>query len=129
VDIGWQTDFGRWLDRLEEQARSGDQRSRTFLTFTARALDQLRSLADPPGDDDETATCGRFGSHAGISCGAPGGGRPPDLLVPARVWHRRGRSVRGEKAKLGDVFYDSVAARADPLIDQWKRETGYEEKS
>jgi hypothetical protein len=33
-----------------------------------------------------------------------------------------------EKAKLGDVFYDSVAARADPMIDQWKRETGYEEK-
>lgn len=33
-----------------------------------------------------------------------------------------------EKAQLGDVFYDSVAARADPLIDQWKRETGYEEK-
>ncbi|HEY5986369.1 MAG TPA: hypothetical protein VIV12_08340 [Streptosporangiaceae bacterium] len=33
-----------------------------------------------------------------------------------------------EKAKLGDVFYDSVAARADPMIDQWKRETSYEEE-
>jgi hypothetical protein len=33
-----------------------------------------------------------------------------------------------DKARLGDVFYDGVAARADPLIDQWKRETGYEEK-
>ncbi len=31
-----------------------------------------------------------------------------------------------DKAKLGDVFYDSVATRADPMIDQWKRETGYE---
>ena len=28
----------------------------------------------------------------------------------------------------GDVFYDGVAARADPLTGQWKRETGYEDK-
>ena len=34
----------------------------------------------------------------------------------------------GEKGKLGDVFYDGVAARADPLIDQWKRETANEEE-
>jgi hypothetical protein len=34
-----------------------------------------------------------------------------------------------DKAKLGDLFYDSVAARADPMIDQWKRETGDEEES
>ncbi len=32
------------------------------------------------------------------------------------------------KARLEDVFYDGVAARADPLIDQRKRETGYEDK-
>ena len=56
MDIDRPTDFGRWLDRLEEQARSGDQRSRTVLMFTARALDQLRRLAGPPGDGDEMAT-------------------------------------------------------------------------
>ncbi|CUU59967.1 hypothetical protein Ga0074812_13391 [Parafrankia irregularis] len=33
-----------------------------------------------------------------------------------------------DKVRLGDVFYDGVAARADPMIDQWKRETSYEEK-
>ena len=33
-----------------------------------------------------------------------------------------------DKARLGDVFYDGVAARADPLIDQWKRETAQEEE-
>ena len=33
-----------------------------------------------------------------------------------------------DKARMGDVFYDGVAARADPMIDQWKRETSYEEK-
>lgn len=34
-----------------------------------------------------------------------------------------------DKARLGDLFYDSVAARADPLIDQWKRETAQEEEA
>jgi hypothetical protein len=29
---------------------------------------------------------------------------------------------------MGDVFYDEVAMRVDPMIDQWKRETSYEEK-
>jgi hypothetical protein len=33
-----------------------------------------------------------------------------------------------DEARLGDVFYDGVAARADPPVDQWKRETTYEEK-
>jgi hypothetical protein len=37
VDIDWPADFGRWLDRIEEEARSADQRSRAILAFTARA--------------------------------------------------------------------------------------------
>jgi hypothetical protein len=45
VGIDWPAEFGRWLDRLEAEARSGDQRSRVILAFTARALDQLRNLA------------------------------------------------------------------------------------
>ena len=34
-----------------------------------------------------------------------------------------------DKARLGDVFYDGVAARADPLIDQRERETAHEEEA
>jgi hypothetical protein len=33
-----------------------------------------------------------------------------------------------DRAKLGDVFYDGVAARADPMTGQRKRETSCEEK-
>jgi hypothetical protein len=36
--------------------------------------------------------------------------------------------IAGLVTKLGEVFYDGAAARADPMIDQWKRETAYEEK-
>jgi hypothetical protein len=60
-----------------------------------------------------------------------------DVILAA--WTSTGRRSSGgdtvvvalyatDKAKLGDVFYDGVAARADPMIDQWKRETAYEEK-
>jgi hypothetical protein len=34
-----------------------------------------------------------------------------------------------DKARLGDVFRDDVAARADPLIDQWKREAALEKEA
>jgi hypothetical protein len=48
VDIDWPAEFGRWLDQIEERANAGDARSRLLLTFTARALDQLQKLTDPP---------------------------------------------------------------------------------
>ncbi len=59
MDIDWPTEFGRWLDRLEDEANSGDQRSRTILTFVARALDQLRNLAEAPTEETETVTLRR----------------------------------------------------------------------
>jgi hypothetical protein len=46
----------RWLDRVEDDARSGNERSRLILAYTARALEQLRNLPGPPGPEDETAT-------------------------------------------------------------------------
>jgi hypothetical protein len=56
VDIDWPVEFGTWLDRLETDARAGDQRARTVLVFVARALDQLRNLPEPPARESETAT-------------------------------------------------------------------------
>lgn len=37
-------------------------------------------------------------------------------------------SLNGEKSSIGDVWYESVANRADPLIDLWlQREARKEE--
>lgn len=69
MDIDWPTEFGRWLDRLETDARSGNQRSKTILVLVARALDQLRNLTAPPTEEAETATLRRVRSHAATSCG------------------------------------------------------------
>lgn len=56
VNIDWPAEFGRWLDRVEDDARSGNKRSRLILAYTVRALDQLRNLPGPPSAEDETAT-------------------------------------------------------------------------
>lgn len=66
---------------------------------------------------------------ASLPCLRSGGCGPVDLLVPADTATAVVALFAVEKARLGDVFYDGVAARADPLIDQWKRETAQEEEA
>jgi hypothetical protein len=134
VDIDWPAEFGRWLDRVEEQARSGDERSRLLLTFTARALEQLRKLTDPPTEDTETATLRQVRQSSRHELWRVSHAYHPQVAVRLICWFPPGAGTvvvalyATDKAKLGDVFYDEVAARADPMIDQWKRETAYEEK-
>jgi hypothetical protein len=134
VDIDWPTDFGVWLDRLEASARSGDQHARATLVFAARALDQLRNLTKPPGKEAETATLRWVRQSRRYPLWRVSHAYHPQVAVRLICWFPpdTGTVVVAlfavDKARLGDVFYDGVAARADPLIDQWKRETGYEEK-
>jgi|SRR5260370_32441332 hypothetical protein len=111
-----------------------DQRSRTILAFTVRALDHLRNLTEPPGDADETATLRRVRQSRRYPLWRVSHAYHPEATVRLIAWFppEAGTVVvalfAGEKEKLGDVFYDGVAARADPMIEQWMRETGYEEK-
>ncbi|MBL7496118.1 hypothetical protein I6A84_01240 [Frankia sp. CNm7] len=134
MDIDWPEDFGRWLDRLEEEARAGDERSRLLLAYTARALDQLRRLTDPPTRDGETATLRWVRQSRRYPLWRVSHAYDPRAAVRLICWFPPGTGTvvvtlfAADKAKLGDVFYDGVAARADPMIDQWKRETSYEEK-
>ena len=134
MDIDWPTEFGRWLDRLEGEARSGEQRSRTILAFAARALDQLRNLAEPPTEATETATLRRVRQSRRYPLWRVSHAYLPEVAVRLICWFppEAGTVVvalfAADKAEHGDVFYDSVATRADPMIDQWKRETAYEEK-
>lgn len=134
VDIDWPEDFGRWLDRLEEEARAGDEHSRLLLAYAARALDQLRNLTDPPTRDSEMATLRWVRQSRRYPLWRVSHAYDPRVAVRLICWFPPGTGTvvvalfAADKARLGDVFYDGVAARADPMIDQWKRETSYEEK-
>jgi len=102
--------------------------------FAARALDQLRTLSEPPSRDSETATLRWVRQSRRYPLWRVSHAYHPQVAVRLICWFPpdTGTVVVAlfavDKAKLGDVFYDGVASRADPLIDQWKRETAYEEK-
>lgn len=132
MDIDWPADFGRWLDRLEAGARSDDSRSRTVLTLAARALGQLRELAGPPDDSAEMATLRKVRQSRRYQLWRVSHAYHPGVAVRLICWFPPESATvvvalfAAEKAWLGDVFYDSVADRADPLIDQWQRENSTE---
>lgn len=111
----------------------GDQRTGTIVTFAARALDQLRNLTEPPTEETESATLRRIRQSRRYQLWRVSHAYHPEVAVRLICWFppKADRVVvvlfAADKAKLGDVFYDGVAARADPMIDQWKRETSYEE--
>ncbi|GIH25217.1 hypothetical protein Aph01nite_35270 [Acrocarpospora phusangensis] len=134
MDIDWPADFGTWLDRLEADARAGDGHARLMLVFTARALDQLRNLSEPPDREEETATLRWVRQSRRYPLWRVSHAYHPEVAVRLVCWFPpdTGKVVvalfAGDKARLGDLFYKSVTARADALIDQWKRETSYEEK-
>jgi hypothetical protein len=134
VDIDWPVEFGTWLDRLETDARTGDERARTVLVFVARALDRLRNLTEPPRQESETATLRWVRQSRRYPLWRVSHAYHPQAAVRLICWFPPDTGTvvvalfAADKARLGDVFYDGVAARADPLVDQWKRETAYEEK-
>lgn len=108
--------------------------SRTVLVFVARALDQLRNLSEPPRRESETATLRWVRQSRRYPLWRVSHAYHPQAAVRLICWFPADTGTvvvalfAADKARLGDVFYDGVAARADPLVDQWKRETAYEEK-
>ena len=135
MDIYWPEAFGVWLDRLEADAQAGDPRARTILAYAARALDQLRNLPEPPARDSETATLRWVRQSRRYQLWRVSHAYDPEVAVRLICWFPPDTGTvvvalfAADKARLGDVFYDGVAARADPLIDQWKRETAHEEEA
>jgi hypothetical protein len=104
------------------------------LAYAVRALDQLRNLPEPPARDSETATLRWVRQSRRYPLWRVSHAYDPEAAVRLICWFPPDTGTvvvalfAADKARLGDVFYDGVAARADPLIDQWKRETAHEEE-
>jgi hypothetical protein len=134
VDIDWPAEFGNWLDQLEERARGGDALARTTLALAARALGQLRNLTEVPTRENETATLKWVRQSRRYLLWRVSHAYHPQVALRLICWFPPDTGTvvvalfAGDKARIGDVFYNSVGARADALIDQWKRETSFEEK-
>jgi len=125
VIIDWPTSFGDHLDQLEARAGEGDEYAQLRLDRLYAELQVLQELTVQPQQD--TAVLKRVrqsGRHPVWRVAHPFhprvAGAPHRVVSP----EERDRVVvalfAGEKASMGDVFYNSVAPRADATIAQWQ---------
>ena len=68
------------------------------------------------------------GSRSGMWCGGCRTRTARVVAVRLIVWFPDDEHVvvalfSGDKARMGDVFYDSIGPRADVAIEAWKRQT------
>ncbi len=127
-------EFWRWVDALEEKADKGDVRARDQLDIVQALLEELDELETAPSRDDETATLKWVRQRRRYELWRVSHPYCEGIAIRLIVWFPPDEGTvvvalfAGDKARMGDVFYNSVASRGDPLIDQWKREVARGEK-
>lgn len=120
--IDWSREFDQWLSSIEE--RGGRARR-----WTAAMLAELQDLEKRP--TAESATYKRVRQARRHELWRVG--HPFDDQVAVRIicWFPDETTVVIalvlDKAKHGDVWYDSAATRSEALVDQWLREHGQEQ--
>jgi len=114
VIIDWPDGFDQYLDRLESTAAAGDRRARLVL----------QDLDGEPVE--ETATLKQVRQSGRYRVWRVAHPFHAEVAVRLIVWFPPGDPgtvvvalFAGDKARMGDVFYDSVGARADAAIGQW----------
>lgn len=121
-------EFWDWVDRIEKEADAGDERAAAKLDIVTAQLAYLNELRYAPDRSEETATLKyvrQSGRHTVWRVSHP---YREGVAMRLICWFPPDTDTVvvtlfcGDKARIGDVFYNSVGSRADPLIDQWKRE-------
>jgi hypothetical protein len=127
MEVQWPESFQRMLDRYTAAAEQGKEYETNVLTLILAALNGLRELDAEPSEESFTfkvvrqcrkRTVWRV-SHPYID----------GLAVRIIAWFPPEENdtvvvalFSGEKANMGDVFYNSVEQRAEPCIQAWYRE-------
>ncbi|GAA2634402.1 hypothetical protein [Paractinoplanes durhamensis] len=122
--IDWSREFDVWLTELERRANAGHARSQEQLDLVNTQLLYLQDLKEPPTEDTPTLRrvrqSGRyqvwrishpFRNGVGVRLIVWFPPDAPPLIV----------LFGNNKAHMGDVFYDSVASRADQVIAAYLR--------
>ncbi len=125
--------FGRFWDRLEVAAGKGNARARAELDFLLAELSVLADLKREP--EEESATLKRVRQSRRFPVWRVAHRFHPDVALRLIVWFPSEQEdlvvvalFAGNKAQMGDVFYDSVGVRADGMIEQWIRQQQQERK-
>jgi hypothetical protein len=129
VLIDWTEHFNDMLDDLEKKATAGDTAASTVLDLITHELKALQALTEPPSADTPGLRRVRQSrNHPVWRVSHP---FREGFAVRTIVWFPDDLTVvvalfANDKARMGDVFYDSVGSRADQIIDQWIRENDKE---
>ena len=122
--IDWTGEFDRWYDQLIERAVGGDERSLEQLALVDAELGVLQELTAVP--DADTPTLRRVHQSRRHQVWRVAHPFSPGPAIRLIVWFppdRPGEVVLvlfgADKARMGDVFYDSVGPRADAAIESY----------
>jgi hypothetical protein len=127
VIVDMPEEFFDFLDRLEAKAAIGNQQSTRVLAYVVAALADLAALPSRPTMETPSLKRVRQSGRYPVWRTA----HPFDEGVAVRVicWFPPDTDTvvvalfAGDKARMGDVFYDGVGARADVAIERWLFET------
>lgn len=125
MEVHWSDDFDRQLTRLEKEAEWSD-RGRRVLALLAFMLRDLQRVPREP--DEESAMLKRVRQSGRYEVWRQSHPFEPGIALRLICWFPPSPNTvavalfTGEKASMGDVFYDSVGTRADKIIEQWIRE-------
>jgi hypothetical protein len=127
VDVDGPEEFFDWLDRSQNKAEGGDERARRQLGRAVDALNQLRKLQAPPAVDmPDLKRVRQSKTYIVWRTAHP---YDPEIAFRLICWFPPDSSTvvvalfAADKARMGDVFYNSVGARADAAIQLWLNET------
>lgn len=125
-------EFDTWFDRLVDDAADGDELAALKLGLVASELAVLRALDSPPTADDETADLKQVRQSGRYKVWRVSHPYQPGIAVRIICWFPPDAKIvvialfAGDKARIGDIWYNSVGTRADAIIEQWKREVRYD---
>ena len=126
----WTGEFQRWLDSLDAKADAGDRIAQKQVEYADAGISMLTELTEPPTQD--SATLMRVRQRGRYPIWRVSHPFDDEVAVRLIVWFPEGQTTGvivafgGDKKKIGDVFYSSVASRADAAINQWLQERGAE---
>ncbi|ROP72563.1 hypothetical protein [Curtobacterium sp. PhB115] len=124
MEIDWPREFNEQLDRLDADCTERGRQRLQLLTFM---LKRLRDLDAPPMQD--TAMIKRVRQSRRHLVWRVSHPYVEGVALRLICWFPPDRQrvvvalFSGDKATMGDVFYDTVGVRADRLIDRWTNET------
>jgi len=120
--------FSRQMAEISRRAKEGDAHSALMAQYLYAELKYLEQLPEPPNEDN--AVLKKVKQSKKYQVWRLSHPFDSNIAVRTICWFDLAENAiivvlfAGDKAGMGDVFYDSVDTRADQIIEQYLRAKG-----